>query len=231
MEQVIRLAEKYRKNLGTVRTLAGWKASSGAGLIWLRGPLDTGKLPVALAALPADANFLLDEHNRLFPLGKHTPVGVLPELKWLELADFLPLQLPVSALPGVPDTHVTLRLSRSGIVKEPAALLVSLADWQAYALTAPSIRLAALRFAVNEEGEVLVMGNPLPPVPGRGFGLRERLLLPAGLDFEPPVLGALVLQQLLPSPVDWLLFDAKGAYSRIPAAALVAAERSVIRAL
>ena len=58
-----------------------------------------------------------------------------------------------------------LRLVRSNVEKEANVLLVELRAWRNYAATAPRIRLLHLSFAVSDDGQVVIRGLPLPPLP------------------------------------------------------------------
>jgi hypothetical protein len=52
-----------------------------------------------------------------------------------------------------------------------------------------------LRFAAAEHREVLVLGNPLPALPGRHYAGKDGILVPCGFSWTPRV-EAGVLRQL-----------------------------------
>ncbi|MGN8072643.1 hypothetical protein [Mucilaginibacter sp. 22184] len=231
-ERVIRIAGKYKAQLGAVRLLQGWKGAEAEGLVWLRGPLQSHKSWVMLLALPAEATFTMDDQHRLFPLGKQTPVAMLPELNWQSLADFLPVELPVSALPGCIDRrHIGIRLVRSAEEREKKVLKTDLATWKAYTGNAPQIRLQPLRFAVDTLGNVLVAGNPLPSIPGCTYWRNHDLLIPSGYDFDPPILAELLHARLNDGTDSLVIWEEHGGYSTVPTAAFVPAKRNIIRTL
>lgn len=225
-ESVILVKNKYRDRLGSIRNVPGWKAAADETEIWLKGPVSNGAFQNALSSLPAEANYFMDDDSLLFPVGKQTPVRILRELDWQNLRDFLPLEMPVSAMPGETGVKVQIKLVRSALEQEAYVLKIQLKDWKIYVETAPDIRLQQLRFAVSGSQEVLVMGNPLPAIKGQRYWRNKNLLLPAGFDFDPPVLA-----DLLPAAGDLVLFDEQGNRERIPAAAFAAAERATIRLL
>ncbi|MDJ0364648.1 hypothetical protein QMK33_05745 [Hymenobacter sp. H14-R3] len=228
-ERILVLAEAQRAALGTVRDQPGLLVAADAGQLWLRGLPATGPLPLALRQLPALAAYVADAAGRLFPAGRPTPTGRLPLLAWQPITAFVPLELPTAALPGQPPALVPVRLVPSAQPRPGAALRTSLAAWQAYAETAPAVRLACLRFAVSSHGQALLLGTPLPPLPGQEYWLASGLLLPAGFEFELPIAAPLVAAQLTHGGERFVLFEATGQYEVVPTAQLHPATRAAIR--
>ena len=224
------LAAADRETLGSVRHLPGLQAAEIAGQLWLGGLPATGELPPPVRGLPAVAIYGLDAEGRLFPNGQRTPTARLPAgLVWQPMRSFVPLELPTAALPaqGVPAYRVCLRPSARA--EAAAGLLTTLATWHAYAETAPEIRLRCLRFAVAADARVLLLGTPLPPLPGQELWLREGLLLPAGFDFEAPLLAPLLREKLQSAADDVLLFAADGRWERVLNADILPVTRSAVR--
>jgi hypothetical protein len=108
-------------------------------------------------------------------------------------------------------------------------LLTTLDAWRSYVETAPEVRLSGLYFAVAADARVLVLGTPLPPLPGQELWRCEDLLLPAGFDFEAPLLAPLLRRKLQPASDDVLLFAPDGRWERVPSAGLLPVTRSAVR--
>jgi hypothetical protein len=212
--------------LAAVRTFPGLKAAVAGDQLWVRG-LPVNDLPLALKQLPALHTYFLDDEQRLYESGHLTPVATLPRLPWKELTALLPVTLPVSAMPGALPPAYTIQLKRTP-TGEAAALLTTLDVWKQYAADAPMARLEKLLFAVSARGETLILGEPLPPIPGKGYTLEHDILLPAGYHFDPPAIAPLVAQQLNPNK-ELLLFHADARWEIIPRAAFVSATRSAVR--
>jgi hypothetical protein len=104
-----------------------------------------------------------------------------------------------------------------------------LEHWKAYAGTAPLIRLQRLSFAVCETGEVLIIGTPLPAIPGKAFTLQDNVLLPAGYDFDPPVIGQFISSLPGMGNDTLILFHTDGQWEKIAGHCFVHASRSAIR--
>ncbi|UOQ70446.1 hypothetical protein [Hymenobacter cellulosilyticus] len=228
-ERVIVLASADRATLGHVRTVPGLRVTETAGQLWVRGLPATDELPLPLRALPATAAYSVDAQERLFPPGTRTPTGLLPQGTWQPIAEFMPLELPTAALPARAAPSYRVRLLPSGRAEAGAALLTTLPEWLAYAETAPEIRLRGLRFAVSGEGQVLVLGTPLPPVMGQEYWQQHGLLLPAGFDLEAPLLAPLLARKLNPTADGVVLFGADGRWEQILAEDLVPVTRSAVR--
>lgn len=229
-EIIIILAAKDREALGAVRCLPGLRVAEAAGQLWLRG-IETDVAPdLRLRQLPAVQTYVLDEYEYLFPAGGLTPVGKLDEMRWTPLAAYIRPELPTSALPGkVEEGRYPVRLVPSGRAEAGGALVTPLAVWRQYAATAPEVRLQGLRFAASEHDQVLVLGTPLPPVPGKEYWLTHNLLLPAGFDFELPLAAGLLDAKLNPRNDAVLRFAPDGSWEKIPKQALVPAGRSAAR--
>ena len=215
MEPILVLDAAYHPALSTVRDQPNWLAATDAtGALWLRGGLAaTNPLPLPIRQLPASAAYVADAQGRLFPRGSRTPTGRLPALNWQPLAEFLPLEMPTAALPGELPTPVPVQLVPTRQPRPGAALLATLAAWVAYAETAPAVRLAPLRFAASGRGQVLLLGAPLPPLPGQEYWQTESLLLPAGYELALPLMARLLTDKLQLAGRSLLLFGRARAQS------------------
>jgi hypothetical protein len=216
-------------HLAAVRCWPGLYAAETETEVWLRCPLLHADLDQPLRALPAMHTYRQDAQGLLFPLGGSTPVAKLPALDWQPMKKFIPVELPGAALPAQLAQQYALQLLPSSEYHPGAALKVKLADWQAYAETAPEIRLAALRFALSATGDVLVMGEPLPPLPGVEYWLRDSILLPAAYDLEWPLVAELFNQRENGKGTCFLIFEKDGSWQKIEKRCFVPASRAGIR--
>lgn len=216
-------------HLATVRCWPGMNAAETETEVWLRCPMLHADMDQTLRALPAIHSYRQDAQRLLFPLGGSTPVAKLPRLDWLPMKQFIPVELPGAALPAQLTQDYPLQLLPCTEYHPGAALKVKLADWQAYAETAPEIRLSALRFALSSAGDVLVMGEPLPPLPGVEYWLQDSILLPAAYDLEWPLVAALFNQRENSKGIYFLLFEKDGNWQKIEKRCFVPASRAGIR--
>ncbi|MFN0292522.1 hypothetical protein [Pedobacter helvus] len=228
-EKVLVLSAKFEELVGEIRTVPNWTAARYLNQIWLRGPIENGDQQVLLLSLPVMASYELDEAQRLFRQNEATPSGMLQEMDWLALKEFLPVKFPVSALPASLAQQIQVKLLRT-VRQKPAFLLkTNLASWKAYVEGAPLIRLQQLRFAMSSDEEVFIIGDPLPPIPGRGYWRHSRLLIPLGFDFNPPLLADLLSQRFTDEDDSYIIFNENGSRTHLSYDVFTAATRALIR--
>lgn len=228
-EIILTLVEADGDALASVRCMPGLLVAVDGGLIWVRGIPAAVKPNLAIQQLPSIHTYKLDDENRLFPIGNVTPVGILKPLKWVSIRDLITIELPPSAMPGRLNGKHDVKLIPSSREEKAGALITDLQTWHDYAENAPAVRLKQTRFAVSANNKVLVTGDPLPPIPGKAYSLRNNILLPAGYDFDPPVMSSLIATRLNPSKDSLLLFDIDGNCEHIPFSSLVSSSRSAVR--
>lgn len=118
--------------------------------------------------------------GRLVRLGRKVPDATLPADGWQCLAALLPLGPPPRGAPGMPPAPVAFRLAAAAAEQPATALWCRWERFAAWAETAFADRLDALRFACGDDGSALVVGTPLPAIPGTGYHRAGRLWLPCG---------------------------------------------------
>lgn len=226
-EKIIILDKKDKESLGSVRTFPGLLIAIDEQDIWLKGiPLEKANTPI-IQSLPATQSYYLDDENRLFPIGKQTPVGKLEEKEWQPIKTFLKIELPTSLLPGETTEKYEIKIISIEEIKESTALLTDLKTWKKYGETVSMIRLKPLKYAVSEKNEVLIIGKPLPAIPGKEFWLKNNILLPNGKDFEFPLIASLFIQKMELEKGDIILYENQ--FTLIKSSNFQAANRSSIR--
>ena len=209
-----------------------------ADALWLRGEIDEAEIAPQLATIPGARRFDVLADKQLRPLGRLVPEGHLPEGHWQPLATWLQVEFPplssvVSSTP--PLEPVRLSLARSGEIREPALLEVSLEILADYIETAPQWRIQRWQLALPRDNTaaqnrtVLVRGLPLPPLPGQIWTEQEGICVPAGYAWEPAV-NAAVVRQLLGLDLQELgLLDPQGTHEVVLPDHWVRASRSAVR--
>ncbi len=175
--------------LAALRLVPGLEVAEASGSIWLRGEALAEDLRPLLQAIPAVARFERTGDALRWPAGL-VPRGVLPPGPWRPLASAFPLTAPaITTTTSGAVPRAAVRLTRGGTLLPPAALLLPLAVWARFAIEAPTVRLQRWRFAASRgEGRVLVLGTPLPALPGEPFiAPAPGLLIPAGCTWTPAI--------------------------------------------
>jgi hypothetical protein len=217
--------------LARVRPTTGLEILEQADSLWLRGCSRDDELDRQLRLIPGGRRFCVMADGQTVPAGKLVPLGRLPEGTWTPLAEWLELALPAAiAAPPPRIPPQPLRLVPTGQMREPALLETSLAEWCRYVETAPQWRIDCWTFAATADGQVIVRGLPLPPLPGLQWVVEEGVALPAGYEWSPPV-DALTLQQALGLAAGELaLLRPDGSWDRVAADDWTRASRSAARA-
>jgi len=220
--------------LAPLRREPGLEAALVAGQLWVRGQMASDSLALRLRQLPAIARYAVQPDEGLLAEGALVPQGFLPPGKWLPLEHWLPVIAPAVAAGHVtPFEPVALRLVRDTSLRQPNLLLTALATWSDYAAIAPQCRLQHWSFAANQQGEALVRGLPLPPLPGRQLVETEGIAVEAGWTWFPAVEAAVLRRKYQLSSGDLLLIQPgpglQAVTDVIPAVAFVKATRSAVR--
>jgi hypothetical protein len=226
---IYQLQEKDKAALGAVRCISGLVAAADADTIWLRDDSGNAEPPAALKQLPVVNTFYTDEQDHLIPAGSLTPTGKLKQLEWLPLTIFIPVKAPVAAMPGVLDQPAVIQLKYSGQQRKGRALLTSLTNWKQYAEFAPAARLELLRFAVEENGDVFITGDLLPPLPGNEYWETNDIFIPAGYDFDNDLLPVFIKGRLNANRSQVLVFDTDSNWQAIDKKFFVKGKRSAVR--
>jgi len=226
--QIFHIDKNYQKQIGQIRHLPGcWIAESNE-TFWLKIEKPSTGFPLSVEQIPAKARYRL-EHDLLFPLKGSTPVGKLPEMEWQPITSFMTVELPTPALPGSIKKQIQVKLIRTENPKDAPFMLIPWENWKNYALQASNIRLQTLSFAVSAKQDVIVRGNPLPPLPGLLFWQNQQTLLPAGWNFEHSILAEILSINYLKGKEEWLLIRSEQEWERIKKKNFIQASRSAIR--
>jgi hypothetical protein len=216
--------------VGRLWQVAGTDVCELPDQIWLRGPALDEKLHRRLAAMPAARRFHVLPDGQLQAVTSHVPKGWLPKGPWIPLRQWLALRLPTAGLTGRSDRSVPMILVRSTRPENASVLLTTIDCWATYAVEAPQVRLKRWRFAVADDGRVIIWGQPLPPLCGERWVDHNGVAVPAGWCWSPPVEASIVGAVFGLQPGDLALWQTDGTWQRISAADFVPAGRSAVRA-
>jgi hypothetical protein len=216
--------------VGHLRQVADIEVCEQPDQIWLRGPALEEKLHRPLAAVPGARRFYVLPDGQLQPVASRLPKDWLPRGPWSSLSKWLALDLPRASLGGRLEQRAPMVLVRSAHAETASILLTTIGSWEAYASRAPQVRLDCWRFAVADDGRVVVRGEPLPSMPGQRWVEHEGIAVPAGWRWSPPVEAAVVRTVFGLGPGDVALWETEGTWQRIRAADFVPATRSAVRA-
>ncbi|MDX1925978.1 MAG: hypothetical protein SFV81_05645 [Pirellulaceae bacterium] len=176
-------------------------------------------------------HFHLLENHLLVPLGSTVATERLPALEWQKLTNVVYFELPMAGFSGkLAATNLPeLSLLRGGPERPASAGLYALAEFACWVETAPQFRLRRLSACVSEQ-EVLVIGNPLPPIACQFLCQDGRLLTPAGMTWYPRIAADQVLEHFDVGVDQLMLWMQTEKWSSIPMELLKPVQRGSIRA-
>ena len=208
------------------RTVEIWRQG---GDVYLRGEGEWEQIEALAKQIPDAIHYRVLEDGQLVRVGRFIPEGRLPEGPWERFASVCELRPGVAAMPGTLARRTPIRIVRLDNEQTAGALLTSTAAWAAYASDAPQVRLNVLRFAAAADRRVLIVGNPLPPIPGEYLMEREGLAVPCGFAWEPALQPSIVRRVLGLADGDMALLRVDASYEIIRGGSLVRASRSAAR--
>ena len=224
------LERKDAAALGSFRLQAGIEVAEAENRVWLRGKRGNEELAHKLSTLCAlaryewlAADWLRKQENRI-------PTMRLPSLGWQPLDAWLQIEFPPAAMPATEPKKTSLQLVRSGEERDANLLLTNLKEWAGFVRQAARIRLDFLRFAVDNQGRVLIRGTPLPPLPGQRFVVQGNIAVPAGHDWQPAVSPEVLLRLLGGSNESLVLWEEDGLITRLVAEQFIPASRRAVQA-
>jgi hypothetical protein len=212
-----------------LRLKTGIEACEDGADVWLRGPDGGEELALELRRLPGADRYEVLPGGALRAPGKRVPAGRMPEGPWVAAAAWALAAPQAGSLPAELTQRVKPRLERSGAERAANLLRVPLAAFSSWAQAASNARLRPLAFAASA-GEVLVRGEPLPPLAGTPYAEEGGIAVPCGWALLPAAGAAAWRERLALADGDLALFNPDGSFERVPAAAFVRASRSAARA-
>jgi hypothetical protein len=226
----IYIAKEDRATLAGLRLVHGIEVGEGSSEIWLRGKPVADTLQSKLAGLPALERFEWLPSNRLRRVDQRVPSRALPQLPWQPIATWSEVRLPLAAFPADLPPKIDARLVRSSDEKQPQLVLASIDGFNRFCATAAAIRLKPLRFAANATGEVLILGQPIPPLAGRRFVLRGRIAVPAGFAWQPAVSVQILERSWSVAGDAMIVWHEDGTTTRVHSEQFIPVTRSAVHA-
>lgn len=220
-------------SIGMLRQLPGVVVlpieSASQNAVWIKGQTLDDRVSRTLRSLPDAERFLVATNNSLTFWGETVPRATLPDGTWLPISEWLTLQMPAAGFSASINRHIALNLVRSDVPVEANLLKVGWSLWRDYAFFAPQIRLNQWAFAVSDNGEALIRGRPVAPLPGIRYVEQAGIAIPAGWRLEPPIAEASLHQAMSLGPGTIAVISEAGVMDVIPDSAFVCATRSAVR--
>jgi len=218
---ILEIATSNASLLGQIRHWDNLKGAIYDTTIWIKDITPQQADSPEVMAIPYKTLYYQKE-NLLFAKGSLLPVKKMRlALLWSPLDRLLPVNLPPlnHNFFGI-TSEVSVNIIPSAIEQEPYALLLNREEAASYITTAPKVRLQNLHYS-GIDNDVLVLGTPLLPVSGQTYWRINNMLIPAGYDFELPLLYSTVENLIDPDGNNLILWQANGRYALLPKEAVM----------
>jgi len=227
----IRVPQSSLSSLGALRLLPDVIACASNDCIWLCGQdrfEESDEL--RLRQIPGAERYQVTEENELIRQGARLPTDRLPAEQWIALHKFVVPHLETKDLREFSPSKLPLALVRDGQERPIAGLLTKLCAFAAYAETASAVRLARLKFIACAEGNIFVIGAPLPPLVGSRYWEDSGIFVAAGYIWQPAVEAPILRQTLKLNDDEIAVWHASGEWDRVSRSQFVSARRADVRA-
>jgi hypothetical protein len=235
-----RLREHWLTSLWNV---SGCEVAVNSEGLWVRyeSSEDSGDL---FRTLPG-AYFFHDDHPLgLRHLGCSMVCRALPTMTWSTPTAIANIRLPPAQSfsktlitdAGQGDDidqglgRVAIRLRPRADQCEADGLMCRIEDWLDYVGRVSTRRFQTLRFAARQDGRVLVVGRPVPALPGIFLANHDRILILTSDQWHPAVSPTTLRRRWKVTSHDWLLWIDESTVEIIPDDRFVAATRASARA-
>lgn len=215
IEYLLSIPASAEDSLATVRYYSNLKVSKDEGLIWVKDFTAYQLNTVEVKSLPFKQVYVVRD-NMLFAEGNNLPSRKAPVLMWTPIIRAIQITLPVtnSNFFGLKGTVIN-RLITSERERPSVALTCSFADLSQYAENGYESRLDKLEWVILDNGNVLIKGIPLLPIPGSTYWLEHNFLIPTGYEFEFDSLNQITDRKINPSAEYWIMWHTDNSFSRI----------------
>ncbi len=224
------------------------------GDMWIRVAPSSADEAIRVLSLVGGAEiFRLDDQQRLTPIHRSVPVGLLPKgLEWKPISQLTRLWLPtalratreeIRPTASSVDIRVPLKWIRSEQYAAPSGLLCSFADWSYYVLNNIHAKWRGLRFAcrpgfaLDSRGaettlmlDTLVVGEPIPSIPGLRLLNSAQVLMPVAFTWTPAVPAQAIRRSIGVTDSDWLLWGSEASLEVLSDSDFITTTRVSIRA-
>lgn len=180
----------YKDKLGSLRLWTNLKLAYDGETIWLKDLTEEQTSEHKLRSIPS-CSIYVEKNNKLYPKDSLLPCGNIPSLLWTPIFRAVPVTLPRynDNFMGLGEDNINIRLVPSSNMQDVFAMITDVAELGKYIETAPASRLRELRWTILSDRNVFIAGTPLLPIKGNVFWRYKQLLLPAGFDFNYPILS------------------------------------------
>jgi hypothetical protein len=213
-------------DLAKLRQWNNLKVGFEEDTIWIRD-FDYAQIhSITVKSIPFKSVYY-EKDNKLILINNFLPDRVLPSLLWTSIDRALTVNLPsLNHNFFNIEEKVSIRLITTDNEAEAVAMITNRQMLKNYISEAPIIRLQKIYWSILDLDEVILLGTPLLPLPGKVFWQRNDFLLPTGIDFDLHLLTTVLNKIINPGNNHFVIWNDDGTYSLLPKENLVQLSRS-----
>lgn len=208
------LIEKSRRDdLAAIRQWNNLKVAFEEGYIWVKDFNYAQIHSLEVKIIPFKTVY--DCHKgKLHFTGSRLPERNLPNLLWTNIDRALPVKLLSfnHNYFGISE-QITISLVPCETECPAVCMLAELSDLKQCIETIAAIRLQHLQWALINNDKAFIIGSPLLPVKAKVYWQDGPALIPAGYNFELPVLTKELCQFIDPDNRYWIIWHIDGTYA------------------
>lgn len=185
-----------KDELAAVRNWSNLKVAFNADDLWIKD-LDYAQMSsIEIKSIPSKKIFYEKEGN-LYLYNSLLPESPVPAVLWTAIERALPVKLPDynHNFFGI-DEQINASIISTESEHAPVAMIVAADILKDYLSTAPAVRLKSLRWAILNDNLCFVYGTPLLQLSAATFWSAGNHVLPAGYDFEFPMLAGILQKKI-----------------------------------
>lgn len=210
------LIEKSRKDdLAAIRQWNNLKVAFEGDNIWIKDFNYAQIHSLEVKSIPYKT--IYDCHKgKLHLTGSLLPERNLPGLLWTNIDRALPVKLPAfnHNYFGI-NEEICMCLIPVEREYPVVSMLVELPDLKLYIETASTIRLQRLQWIILNNDKAFIIGTPILPIKAIVYWQDGQSLIPAGYNFEFPLLTKSLGEFLDPENKHWIIWSADNTYALI----------------
>lgn len=184
LEFIAEISIEKKKFLNQLRHWYNLKIASNDHSIWIKG-FDTNQFhDVAVQSIPSIKLYSIKGKD-LTPWGKVIPSKVLPNLLWTPIQLGIPVNLPKlnSNYFGFEINYIP-KLVPVEFEIESTVLVSTIDEADEFIQTTSAHRLNPISWTILENKQVLFLGEPMLPIKGKSYWLKNNFIIPAGFNLE-----------------------------------------------
>lgn len=205
------LHKSQKKTLGIIRDLKTVFVLEWGDSLLVKNEAENGWS--FIQKVPFEKSVYINE-GYIFNWGERVPFEKFELSKWILLYEYFSIKLPVSALKGELKDQIEVSFVPGDTPKGCLVLVTNFFHWKDYCLSNSKLRTYNLEYSLSDDSRVIVLGEPIPNIPGVEYLKEGNLLWPSGLAFEFSFLKQMLLDKTREAD-SYFLFYKEGNYEEI----------------